>query len=89
MLIGPFKRRATHRLRQQIVTEGRSELALGLAVKHRHVLIPLGRQLQLAVSIEFAHREMTQTLIPYTLFECGALGTADPLGVEVRLGTMQ
>ena len=86
-LIGTHQRVTAHRLREQVVTQRRAELALGLAVQHRHVFIAGRSQLQFAMGIQFANGEIVQAVIPHALLKRRALGATDLEGERIGLGT--
>ncbi|MCY1366141.1 hypothetical protein D9M69_530220 [compost metagenome] len=88
-LIGPSERGTPQRLGQQVVTEGSAEFALRLAVQHRHVLISLAGQLQLAVGVELPQGEVVQALVSHPALERHPLVTSDPLSIGIRLGSQQ
>ncbi|MNF53402.1 hypothetical protein D3C84_347830 [compost metagenome] len=88
-LIGPSERGTPQRLGQQVVTEGSAEFALRLAVQHRHVLISLAGQLQLAVGVELSQGEVVQALVSHPTLERHPLVTSDSLGIGIRLGSQQ
>ncbi|MNY23028.1 hypothetical protein D3C86_1566740 [compost metagenome] len=80
---------ATQRLGQQVITQWRAEPAPGLAEEYRHVLIALGRQLQLTVGNEFADGEIRQPFVAHLTLECRPFGAGHPPSERVRLGSVK
>ncbi|MNI24190.1 hypothetical protein D3C73_778020 [compost metagenome] len=87
--VSPFKGVTPQRLCLQVVTQRRTQFALGFAVEYRHIFIALSRQLQLAVGVQFANGEIGITLGAYPALELGALGTTDPQRKRIGLGAAQ